>query len=247
MGNEVLRVEDADIYVTGKKILRKVNLSVGAGELHIVMGPNASGKTTLLSAIAGVEPYEVRSGKVVLAGEDITSYPLHERVEKGLVLAYQNPPSFKGVKVSEILKWLRRKFDLDPSFTESLAEILEIHKLLGRDLFSGMSGGERKRLETYLTLSIMPKVALLDEPDSGVDLDSVGRILEAMKLALKHGVSVVLVTHSTHMLNLVRPLTNTVHLIFRGRLVFSGLYDEVVPLVIKRGFEGAARVLGRWC
>ncbi len=246
MGNEVLRVEDADIYVAGKRILRKVNLSVGAGELHIVMGPNASGKTTLLSAIAGVEPYEVRSGKVMLAGEDITNYPLHERVEKGLVLAYQNPPSFKGVKVSEILKWLRRKFDLDPSFTESLAEILDIHKLLGRDLFSGMSGGERKRLETYLTLSIMPKVALLDEPDSGVDLDSVGRILEAIKLALKHGVSVVLVTHSTHMLNLVRPLTNTVHLIFKGHLVFSGLYDEVVPLVIKRGFEGAAKALGRW-
>ncbi len=247
MGNEVLRVEDADIYVAGKRILRKVNLSVGVGELHIVMGPNASGKTTLLSAIAGVEPYEVRSGRVVLAGEDITNFPLHERVEKGLVLAYQNPPSFKGVKVSEILKWLRRKFNLDPSFTESLAEILDVHKLLGRDLFSGMSGGERKRLETYLTLSIMPKVALLDEPDSGVDLDSVGRILEAVKLALKHGVSVVLVTHSTHMLNLVRPLTNTVHLIFRGRLVFSGLYDEVVPLVIKRGFEGAARALGRWC
>ncbi len=241
--SKALVVSDADVCVAGRLVLRKVNLSINHGELHVIIGPNGSGKTSLLSAIAGIEPYSIRRGRVLLDGEDVTNEPSYVRARKGLVLAYQNPPAFKGVRVSEVIKWLRRKFPADPSFTEELARVLNIHGFLGRDLFSGMSGGERKRLETYLALSVKPKVAMLDEPDSGVDIDSVGRILDAVKLALDNGISILLVTHSTHMLKLVKPITNTVHMIFKGRIAFSGLHDEVVPLVLRRGFEGAAEVL----
>ncbi len=241
---DVLRVVNAEACVSGRLVIKGVNLRVGRGELHVIIGPNGSGKTTLLSAIAGIEPYRIRSGKVLLEGEDITNYPAHVRVRKGLVLAYQNPPPFKGVKVFEVLKWIRRKFSNDPTFAEELAKVLDIHKFLGRDLFSGMSGGEKKRLETFLTLMIKPKVALLDEPDSGVDIDSIGRIYDALRLALREGVAVILVTHSTHMLNMVRPATTLVHLIYGGRLIYSGMHDEVVPLVLRKGFEEASRLLG---
>ncbi len=241
MTQVVMKILDAEVGVAGKKILSNVNMTINQGELHVLLGPNGSGKTTLLSSIAGIPPYKLSKGKVILQGEDITELPPHERVKKGLVLAYQNPPQFKGLSVRDFLEELRRKIRKDHQYEEQLKKALNIDGFLRKELFSGMSGGERKRLETFITLLMKPTIALLDEPDSGVDIDSVNNIVEALKIALSKGVSLLVVTHSVFMLELLRPLVSRAHVIYAGTLLYSGLYDEVVPLVSRYGFGGAAK------
>jgi len=238
----MLRVADAVIGIGDRTLLTDVNLCVEKGEVHALIGPNAAGKTSLLSSIAGLEPYRILKGRIHLKDEDITDLPPHERVKRGIVLAYQNPPPFKGLTLRILLDEIRKRFGLSKPFMEKLAGILSIEEFMDRELFNGMSGGERKRLETFLALVYRPSLALLDEPDSGVDIDSVKKIVEAIHLSSKSGTSLIVVTHSMHMLDLLKEYVDRVHLIYGGTLLYSGLYDEVVPVVSKYGYGGAAKI-----
>ncbi|MCS7099251.1 MAG: ATP-binding cassette domain-containing protein [Sulfolobales archaeon] len=235
-----LELRNVSVAVGSRVVLSSVNMKIGYRELHVLVGPNGSGKTSLLNAVVGIKPYEVVSGQVLLMGEDVTREPPNVKARKGLVLAHQLPPVVKGVVVGKFVEELARRFDVKKSYVDMLSEILEVGYLMDRYLFDKMSGGERKRLETFLTLLTRPRVALLDEPDSGVDIDSLNTISNALRAALNLGTSLLLVTHSLHMIKLLREYVNTIHVVYGGALLMSGLYDEVVPLVEKHGFSGLA-------
>ncbi|MCX8185081.1 MAG: ATP-binding cassette domain-containing protein [Sulfolobales archaeon] len=233
-------MRNIDVAAGSRTILSNINLKIGYRELHVLVGPNGSGKTSLLNAVVGIKPYEVVNGRVFLMGEDVTRDPPHVKARKGVVLAYQLPPAVKGVVAGRFAEELARRFEVKKSYVDMLSEILEVGRLMDRYLFDKMSGGERKRLETFLTLLTKPKIALLDEPDSGVDVDSLNTISSALKAVLDFGTSILLVTHSLHMIKLLRDYVNTIHIVYGGTLLMSGLYDEIVPLVEKHGFSGLA-------
>lgn len=235
----MLEIRDVDVAVGGRKVLSNINMAVKSRELHVVIGPNGSGKTSLLNAIMGIKPYEVVRGNIIFEGFDITLEPPHVKARKGIVVAYQIPPAIKGLVTEKFVEELMRRFSVENSYVETLSEILDVKDLFNRYLFDKMSGGEKKRLETFLTLLTKPKIALLDEPDSGVDIESLNKMSEALKVVLGRGTSIVLVTHSLHMLKLLREHITMVHMLYGGTVMYSGLYDEVVPYVEKYGFSGA--------
>lgn len=234
----LLELRRVDVALSKRLVLSNINLRVGSRELHVLIGPNGSGKTSLLNAVMGIKPYEVVGGQVLLSGMDVTQDPPHVKVGKGLALAYQLPPVLKGIIAGKFAEELARRHGVKKSYVDMFSDILEVGGLLNRYLFDGMSGGERKRLETFLTLIIRPRVAMLDEPDSGVDIESMEKISTAIKTALNTGTSILLVTHSLHMIKLLRDQISFIHLLYGGTLVRSGLYDEVVPLIERHGFSG---------
>ncbi|MEM0014607.1 MAG: ATP-binding cassette domain-containing protein [Zestosphaera sp.] len=235
----MLELRNVDVSVGKRKLLSNINLTVGLKELHVVIGPNGSGKTSLLNAVMGLKPYEVVKGQVFFMNSDVTQEPPYVKARKGIILAYQLPPAIKGVMTERFVEELIRRFNADRRYVEVLSEVLEVKNLFSRYLFDKMSGGERKRLETFLTLLTNPKVAMLDEPDSGVDIESLNNMSEALKIALNRGSSIILVTHSLHMLRLLREQISAVHMLYGGTMMYSGIYDEVVPLIERHGFSGA--------
>jgi len=244
LGFRVLEVRGLRVVVGGVEVVKGVDLGVGRGEVHVIMGPNAAGKSSLLAAIAGLRKYRVVSGKVLFEGRDVTHLPLDERARLGIALAHQIPPVIKGVRVRDLVTALIRKYGVGNS--GSLASLLRVGELMDRYLFLGFSGGERKRLELYLASLQRPKLAMLDEPDSGVDVDSLSSIAEAIAELVRSGSSVLLVTHTGYVLEKLSKLCGIdyAHVMVRGRIVYSGLADEVVPLIMKHGYSGALRRLG---
>lgn len=235
----MLELRRVDVAVSGKRILSNINMGIEAGELHVVIGPNGSGKTSLLNAVMGLKPYEVVRGNIIFEGSDITLEPPHVKARRGVVMAYQLPPAIKGLMTGRFVEELMKRFNVEDGYAEVLSEVLKVNDLFSRYLFDKMSGGEKKRLETFLTLLTKPRVALLDEPDSGVDIESLGRMSEALKMVLTGGTSIVLVTHSLHMLKLLREHVTSVHVLYGGTIMYSGLYDEIIPYIEKHGFSGA--------
>ncbi|MEM2347554.1 MAG: ATP-binding cassette domain-containing protein [Sulfolobales archaeon] len=238
----MLTVKGLEVCVDGRSIVRGVDLSVGSNELHVIIGPNGSGKSTLLAAIMGLSRVNICGGSIIFEGSDITHMPSYERAKLGIALAHQNPPSIKGVKFSEVVRNLIKRCGC--SDYTIMSKMLRVDEFMQRDLFVGFSGGERKRAELYLVMLQNPKLALLDEPDSGVDLESLNLIAEAINLLVRRGSSVVLVTHSGSILSKLYRV-NRVHLMLGGTIVYSGLADEVIPLVFKHGFKKAAEILGK--
>lgn len=235
----MLELRNVDVSVGERRVLSNVNLTIGSRELHAIIGPNGSGKTSLLNAIMGLKPYGVTRGQVVFMDSDVTQEPPYMKARKGIVLAYQLPPAIKGLVTERFVDELIKRFNVDRRYVEVLSEILDVRSLFSRYLFDKMSGGERKRLETFLTLLTNPKVAMLDEPDSGVDIESLNSMSEALKIALSRGSSIVLVTHSLHMLKLLSSQINAVHMLYGGTVMYSGMYDEIIPLIERHGFSGA--------
>lgn len=240
MGRMGLEVQNISVLVDGKLALKDVSLTIKAGELHLVMGPNGSGKSTLLASIMGLPNFKVVSGRIYFNGRDITDLPAYERARLGIALAHQNPPEIKGVKLKDIAKFMMGKFRCRDSST--ISKLLSVDQLLERDLFVGFSGGERKRAELLLSLLQSPELALLDEPDSGVDVESVESIAGVIDLLLRKGRSVLLVTHSGLMANKLSRI-NRVHLLIDGTIAYSGLPDEVLPVISKFGYKRGVEVL----
>ncbi|MEM0347641.1 MAG: ATP-binding cassette domain-containing protein [Zestosphaera sp.] len=241
----MLEIRGVDVAVSGKRILSNINMNIKFKELHAVVGPNGSGKTSLLNAIMGLKPYEVTRGSIVFEGSDITLEPPHVKARRGIMVAYQLPPVIKGLMTGRFVEELMKRFNVESSYAEVLSEVLEVKDLFNRYLFDKMSGGEKKRLETFLTLLTKPRVALLDEPDSGVDIESLNRMSEALKVSLSRGISIVLVTHSLHMLKLLQEHITAVHVLYGGTVMYSGLYDEIIPCIEKYGFSGALTQFAR--
>ncbi|MEM4138066.1 MAG: Fe-S cluster assembly ATPase SufC, partial [Sulfolobaceae archaeon] len=175
-----LKIEDLHVEVEGKEVLKGINLEINSGEIHALMGPNGSGKTSLSLALMGHPKYKITRGRVLLDGEDITNLETHEKVRRGIFLAFQNPIEISEVRTATLLTAIVNKFYENKNL--STINILNILKentkiiglpesILNRGLFEGFSGGEKKRMEILQMLLIKPLIAILDEPDSGVDID----------------------------------------------------------------------------
>ena len=193
----VLDLVDVGLSIGGVPILHDLDLHVLPGEIHAVLGLNGSGKSSLASVVMGLSGYAPTSGKVIFRGEEITALSVPERARRGITLAWQEPARFEGLTVGEYLELGRRG---SPGGSPPPEECLETvglppDKYLRRAVDSTLSGGERKRVELASVLSMRPTLSILDEPDSGIDAHSLGRILDAVRILARDGASVLLITH----------------------------------------------------
>jgi Fe-S cluster assembly ATP-binding protein len=237
-------IEDLHVSVEGIPILRGVDLMVGAGEVHALMGPNGSGKSTLANTLLGNPAYEVTSGRILFKGEDITHWAPDARGKAGVFLAFQYPEEIPGVPVAQFLRQaLSARRGADLSVLELRVSIMEWMKRLGMDpsfgdryLNEGFSGGEKKRNEVLQMAILEPEIAILDETDSGLDIDALGvvaRGVQAVRQA-RPELGVLVVTHDHRILDQLRP--DVVHLLVDGRVVTSG-GPELAVQIEQEGYE----------
>jgi len=244
-----LRIEDLHVAVDGNEILRGVSLAVGAGELHALMGPNGSGKSTLAKTLLADPGYQVTAGRILLHDEDVTALSTAERAARGLFLGFQHPAEIPGVSVLNFLRqaMAARQGIPDLSVLEVRMALLEWTKRLGTDdrfaeryLNEGFSGGEKKRNEILQMALLEPDVAVLDETDSGLDIDAlhvVARGIEAVR-ERRPALGILLITHYRRILEHLTP--DRVHILLHGSIVASG-GPEIADRVEREGFDGIRR------
>ncbi len=228
----MLTVKDLFVKVEDKEILKGINLQVNAGEVHAIMGPNGSGKSTLANVIAGKEGYEVTSGEITLDGKDIFEMLPEERAREGVFLAFQYPVEIPGVSNASFLKTavneIRKHKGLEEldamHFLKFMKEKMKMvgidDKLINRPVNHGFSGGEKKRNEIFQLQMLQPKLAVLDETDSGLDIDALKIVSHGVNLFRNKDNAVVVVTHYQRLLNYIVP--DFVHVLVDGRIVKSG-------------------------
>ena len=228
----MLSIKNLHASVEDKEILKGINLEVKAGEVHAIMGPNGSGKSTLSSVIAGKEEYEVTDGEIFLEGEDIGELAPEERAHKGVFLSFQYPVEIPGVSVTNFMKTAineSRKANGQEEMpaNEMLklirekSELLEIdRKFLSRSLNEGFSGGEKKRNEIFQMAMLEPKLAILDETDSGLDIDALRIVANGVNKLRNKDNAVVVITHYQRLLDYIVP--DFVHVLYNGKIVKSG-------------------------
>jgi Fe-S cluster assembly ATP-binding protein len=238
-------IDDLHVNVEGKEILKGVNLTVERGEVHALMGPNGSGKSTLAHTLMGHPRFEVTQGRVLLKGEDILSLPADERARRGMFLGFQYPVEIPGVKVRHFLRMaVKASKGEEPSVTEFRKQLFEKMALLEMDrsfseryVNEGFSGGEKKRNEILQMAMLEPEMAILDETDSGLDIDALRSVANGMnKLAGPH-TGMLLITHYQRILNYIAP--HFVHVLFAGRIVRSGGMELAQELEAK-GYDWIA-------
>jgi Fe-S cluster assembly ATP-binding protein len=238
-----LRIEDLHVEVEGKEVIKGITLEVKSGEIHALMGPNGSGKTTLSLALMGHPKYKVTKGKIILDGEDITGLETHEKVRKGLFLAFQLPVEIPGVKLSTLLlAEYNRVHGINENVGTLLQKVREVVKrvnlgdsLLNRGVHEGFSGGEKKRAEILQMLILKPKFAILDEPDSGVDVDGLRMIGDSInQLLSENRTGYLIITHYRRILDYVK--TDVIHVLNKGKLVATG-GPELAKLIDEKGYE----------
>jgi Fe-S cluster assembly ATP-binding protein len=244
-----LGIEDLHVAVDGNEILRGVSLDIGAGELHALMGPNGSGKSTLAKTLLADPGYQVTAGRIRANGEDVTALSTAERAARGLFLGFQHPAEIPGVSVLNFLRqaMAARQGIQDLSVLEVRMALLDWTKRLGTDdrfaeryLNEGFSGGEKKRNEILQMALLEPDVAVLDETDSGLDIDAlhvVARGIEAVR-AGRPALGILLITHYRRILEHLTP--DRVHILLHGRIVASG-GPEIADRVEREGFDGIRR------
>jgi len=246
MSQPLFVIEDLHVSVEGNAILKGVNLTVERGQLHALMGPNGSGKSTLAHTLMGHPRFQVTQGRVLLKGEDILSLPSDERARRGMFLAFQYPVEIPGVKVRHFLRMaVKASKGQEPSVTEFRKELFEKMALLEMDrsfseryVNEGFSGGEKKRNEILQLAMLEPEMAVLDETDSGLDIDALRLVANGInKLAGSH-MGMLLITHYQRILNYVDP--HFVHVLFDGRIVRSGGIELAQELEAK-GYDWIAR------
>ncbi|MBC7169734.1 Fe-S cluster assembly ATPase SufC [Candidatus Bipolaricaulota bacterium] len=234
----VLAVEDLHVSVGGTPVLRGVTLSLAPGRVHALMGPNGSGKSTLAFTLAGGPGYAVTGGRVSLDGEDLLALAPFERARKGLFLAFQYPPEIEGVSLREFLRLACAErgqgfCEFQKSYPQAVSR-LRMEAFDGRELNVGFSGGEKKRAELLQLYLLKPKVALLDEPDSGVDVDALRLIAGAIRDLAAGGAAVLIITHYPRILDHVPP--SDVFVLDGGRIVERG-GPELAQRIGEEGFE----------
>ena len=228
----MLEIKDVYASVEEKDILKGISLSVNAGEVHAIMGPNGAGKSTLASIIAGKEEFELTKGQITIDGEDITELDAEERAHKGVFLSFQYPVEIPGVSVTNFIKTAinenrKAKGLKDMPASEMLkkikekADLLEIdRKFLSRSLNVGFSGGEKKRNEIFQMAMLEPKLAILDETDSGLDIDALKVVANGVNKLKNKDNAVIVITHYQRLLDYIVP--DFVHVIMDGKIVKSG-------------------------
>jgi Fe-S cluster assembly ATP-binding protein len=228
----MLSIKNLHAGIGDKEILKGINIEVKAGEVHAIMGPNGSGKSTLSAVIAGNENYEVTDGQVLLDGEDLADLAPEERAHKGVFLSFQYPVEIPGVSVTNFMKTAineTRKANGQEEMpaNEMLkvirekSELLEIdRKFLSRSLNEGFSGGEKKRNEIFQMAMLEPKLAILDETDSGLDIDALRIVANGVNKLKSEKNAIIVITHYQRLLDYIVP--DFVHVLYNGRIVKSG-------------------------
>lgn len=242
----MLKIENLQASIEDKKILNGINLEVKAGEVHAIMGPNGSGKSTLASVLAGREEYEVNSGSVSYLNEDLLELSPEERARKGIFLAFQYPVEIPGVSTTNFLKTavnqVREHNGLKPldavSFLKEMKEKMKLvdidQTLLSRSLNEGFSGGEKKRNEVFQMAMLGPKLAILDETDSGLDIDALKIVADGVNKLKAADNATIVVTHYQRLLDYIVP--DFVHVLYKGRIVKSG--DKSLALELEeKGYD----------
>ncbi|MGB9841772.1 MAG: ABC transporter ATP-binding protein [Candidatus Bathyarchaeales archaeon] len=204
---DILEVKDLTVTIQGKPILKNLNFSLKEGASHILFGPNGSGKSTLIGALLGLPSYEIASGKIFFMGQDITGKSADERAKLGIVASFQNPPEIAGVKLGDLLKLCLGKTpeeDFSPE-ERKLIEAFKLTNFLDRDINVGFSGGERKRSEILQLIFLKGKLLLLDEPDSGVDVESLKLIASELQRYIEQtGSTALLITHKGDIMDYIK-------------------------------------------
>ena len=244
-----LEVKNLHSSIDGKEILKGLNLSISKGEVHAIMGPNGSGKSTLANAIMGHPKYSIDSGDILVKGESILNLSTDLRARKGLFLGFQYPTEIPGVGYSHFLRNAyntlnkslgeeqnREVFITVREFHEYVKKNLDAVGLdpsfLSRYLNEGFSGGEKKRSEVMQMLVLKPNIAILDEPDSGLDIDSVKSVAEAINKLIDTGAGVLVITHYARILRYLKKL-DYVHVVARGKVIRSGGKELAEELEVK--------------
>src|SRR5208282_3304563 len=224
----LLEIKNLHVQIDGKPILKGVSLTVNKGEVHALMGPNGSGKSTLSNVLMGHPKYVITKGKILYQGVDITTLKTHERAKKGIFLAFQYPTAIPGVTVANFLRTALKSVRGDDAalktFRKTLREkmaLLEMdEKFASRYVNDGFSGGEKKRLEILQMAVLEPRLALLDETDSGLDIDALKVVAQGIEKLRGAERSMLLITHYQRILNYVQP--DVVHVLAGGRIVKTG-------------------------
>ena len=229
----LLKIEKLKVKANEKEILKGVNFQIKEGEILALLGPNASGKSTLCQAILGNPKYKITQGKIFLSGKEITKFPPEKRVKLGIALAWQAPPAIKGVKLSQLVK----KISQPPTKNLVGDEIEEGKDLLEREVNVGFSGGEKKISELLQVIALNPKLAIFDEIDSGLDIKRLERISKIIKKELlDKKVSLLLITHWGQILNYLKP--NLTSVMLDGKIICQAKnHKKVLKIIKKYGYE----------
>ncbi len=242
----ILNVENLHASVEGKEILKGLNFRVCAGEVHAIMGPNGSGKSTFASVLAGSPKYGEVSGKVEYLGQDLREMSIEERARAGLFLGFQYPVEIPGVSMSNFMRMAvgeRRKYlgqePLTPAeflkYMREKAQVVELDsKLMNRAVNAGFSGGEKKRNEIFQMAMLQPELALLDETDSGLDIDALRIVATGVDKLRSEENGIVLITHYQRLLDYIVP--DVVHVLYDGKIIYTG--DKELALKLeKEGYD----------
>lgn len=239
----MITIKNLHASVDGKEILRGINLEVKAGEVHAIMGPNGSGKSTLSSVLAGKEDYEVTGGEVVFNGKDLLDMPAEDRAREGLFLAFQYPVEIPGVSNINFLKTalneIRAYKGQEPiaakdflALVKEKQKLVELDgKLANRSVNEGFSGGEKKRNEIFQMAMLEPSLAILDETDSGLDIDALKIVANGVNMLKNEKRAFVVITHYQRLLDYIVP--DFVHILYKGKIVKSGGKELALELEAK--------------
>src|SRR3989344_7056358 len=238
----MLEIKNLEINVENKKILDGISLEIKPGEIHALMGPNGSGKTSLSFSVMGHPKYKITNGKIFFNEQDITNLTADKKANLGIFLGFQYPSELSGITIRQFLKKVSDKFNPGLSVKEfqnilgEKSEQLKIDEsLISRSLNQGFSGGEKKKCEILQMSILKPKLAILDEPDSGVDIDSLKIIAEGInKIAKENNTGILLITHYNRILNYIKP--DFVHVIYNGKIVMSG-DNKLAEELEENGYE----------
>jgi Fe-S cluster assembly ATP-binding protein len=236
----MITIKNLHASVEGKEILRGINLNVKAGEVHAIMGPNGSGKSTLSSVLAGRSDYEVTQGEVTFNGKDLLTMEPEDRAREGLFLAFQYPVEIPGVSNINFLKTavneIRAYKGLDPMPAKDFLDVVKEKqklveldgKLANRSVNEGFSGGEKKRNEIFQMAMLQPSLAILDETDSGLDIDALKIVANGVNTLRNNSNAFILITHYQRLLDYIVP--DFVHILYNGKIVKSGSKDLALEL-----------------
>ncbi len=252
MSDPILELRDLKVSITSQpetQIVHGVDLRIGAGEVHALMGPNGSGKSTIANTIAGSPTYTVDSGQVLFKGEDVTKLPPDQRARKGMFLSFQYPTALPGVTMVNFLREAmkaRRGEDVPPrEFLQELRQTLEMLKMdeefARRYVNDGFSGGEKKRAEILQLGMLRPELAILDETDSGLDIDALRTVAEGLNALRTPEIGILIITHYQRILNYIEP--DFVHVLVDGKIVRSG-EAELARQIEDEGYDPILKSIG---
>lgn len=242
----MLSIKNLRVSINNKEILKGINLEVKAGEVHAIMGPNGTGKSTLASVIAGRDVYEINEGEIIYKGKNLLEMPVEDRAREGIFLGFQYPVEIPGVSITNFMRTAvneqRKYHGLDPmpaneflAKMEAKKQLLEIQaKLANRSVNEGFSGGEKKKNEIFQMAMLEPGLAILDETDSGLDIDALKIVANGVNMLRKPDNAFIVITHYQRLLDYIVP--DIVHVLFDGRIVRSGGKELAIELE-EKGYE----------